>query len=190
MHSPDKRLDKSHEIVKLSDVLCQDVRDLHRRLMDLSAAVNHGMKSASLSLAEQADAGFLFRDLMNVFDECRKEAKATQELAGKLIAARVIQDSVGKPGASDNVKGKLCSATAQMRMEAQLPEKGTPERLALLVHFGVPKELAESELVKPDWDKMAEHVTELAQKGKKLPPGVGKSWPKFWCVFRRNSNGG
>ena len=111
---------------------------------------------------------------------------AAKDLAGKIIALQLLQsaESVNSEG-EDVVRGDFAIAIPDLKMEAALPKKGTPEYEAFLSHFGISAKTAELGVLKPDWKAIGKLVTKAAQDGVKFPPGLGKKYPKYTATFRR-----
>lgn len=138
---------------------------------------------------EMADMGFFARELERLLDDMRKDAKSQKELLGKLLCIDVMQESLEDQGNSDDViHGKYARAECDMKMEAVLPKKGTPEYRKLLEHFGVSDEAIDHGLFSIHWNWMKEYLTELAQQGKKTPPGVLDTNPSYYAKFVRKSS--
>ena len=90
----------------------------------------------------------------------------------------------GDVKAAETIKGKLCTASPHVKHMPKLPKSGTPEYAELLIHLGVPKELAESGRVSPRHNGMVDYVTELHEEGKPLPPHVHFAYPDYRCTYR------
>lgn len=170
----------------------QRLEELFDAMIGFQAGVQHVLSDISellqksdLRLTEAADIGFMTREISRAFDDLRKEAEARSALAGKRIAVALTERSLNDPNTPMTIQGRLASATPDVKIEAVLPRAGTKEFDTFLEHLGVPPALVESGLIKPDWKRVQEHLNRLQEDGKPLPPGVGKTYPRFHSVFRR-----
>ncbi len=170
--------------------LLHKIEDLHvefrGEMQTLTAAMRDGKKTPE----ETTDIGFLFRECESILDDWRKDCQASKLLAELLIAKVILfsPKSVNE-GVEDTVHGTLATATPRLTTESGLPKRGTPEYTALLSHYGIPIELINKGLIALHYVEFAKEVTRLQEDGKPPPPGVGESYSKFRCTFRRKSNG-
>lgn len=176
-----------HNDITRLRALFAKIMDLHHEILDHVLEVNKKSKEQTYSDPDMTDGGYLLREVGSLLNECRKEAEQSCELFGKILAARIIQRSVSNPNASDMTRGTLASAQANMKMEAQIPKSGTMDYDLFLRHIGLPDPVAKTGLLKPDWKKVSEYVTKRAEDGKTTTPGLGKTWPKYSCTFRKIS---
>jgi len=147
------------------------------------------IKSKALSNEELTDFGFLCRELEKLFDELRKECKARKELCGSVIAYRLIQESLTDPTITMKSKGELATGTPNLKMEVQLPKKFTDEYFQLTDFFGVPREVAETGILRLDWKMVTTYCTKLLEDGKSIPEGFGKKYPRYVTTYRRTKGG-
>jgi len=147
------------------------------------------IKSKALDNSELTDFGFLCRELENLFDELRKECKARKELCGSIIAYRLIQESLTDPTITMRSKGTLATGTPDIKMQAALPKKFTDEYFQLTDFFGVPRDVAETGILRLDWKRVTEYCTKLSNEGKPIPEGFGKRYPLYSTTFRKTKGG-
>lgn len=141
--------------------------------------------STHMSNENMCDFGFFCREAENTLDELRKEVKARKELCGQVIAIRKTQDSMTDPSVKLKVMGQYATGSPDVKMQAQLPKKFTPEYFALTDYFKVPREVAATGVLRLDWKATGEFVTQLANDGHKPPEGFGKQYPTYVTTFRR-----
>lgn len=173
----------SHERTKALFSMLEKARDLHVELLSGLLALTEDIKAKRLLRADLADAGYICREIGRLCDEIRKEAAARESLAGAILSAIYTQETLNNPSVSDVIRGNICRAKVDMVMEASLPAEGTPEYEQFLDHIGLPESLRK--ICKPSWKKLSQMITELASEGKPLPPGIGKSWPRYFAVFTK-----
>lgn len=147
------------------------------------------IKSKILSNEELTDFGFLCRELEHLFDELRKECKARKELCGGIIAYRLIQESLTDPTITMKSKGTLAIGAPDVKMEVGLPKKFTDEYFQLTDFFEVPREVAETGILRLDWQMVTRYCTKLMQDGKSIPEGFGKKYPRYVTTFRKTKGG-
>jgi enamine deaminase RidA (YjgF/YER057c/UK114 family) len=169
---------------KLYDSLVSLQASVQAVLADVSTL----LQQAGTKLPDVADVGFLAREIAKTFDNLRKEADARAALAGQVVAVTLTERSLTDPNTAMTIRGRLASATPDVKIEAILPSPKSPEYVQFMQFIGVPLTLIESGLVKPDWPRVQELCNALQQDGKKLPTGIGRTYPRFHAVFRRRRN--
>ena len=180
-HKPDPRL--KHSVPKDIHVLMQDLMDYHRIVAEVMGILTDQIRRGQITGADLVDAGYLCREISDLFDELRKETKARCELSGKVLAAQFMQDSLVNPTADDVVRGNISRAKVDMVMEATVPKEGSKEYEDFCNFIGLGT--AARAYAKPSWSKVSDLVTTLASEGRPLPPGIGKSWPRYTAVFTK-----
>lgn len=146
--------------------------------------VENTLKKGKANDAQLVDVGFLLREMENVFDECRKEAKARKELISRLLAAKAI-DSLNDPeGAQGRFDGNLASAIPDAKIYPKIPRPGSDDYLALMEFMGVPAPVAALGLLKPSFTATQEWLQERAAEGKNPPNCLG-TYTDAVCIFRR-----
>lgn len=177
--------DKKLSIVEKMQAQLVKVKGFHDNLYEDLVSLSAMIKSGTLTREEFVDLGFLCRECSKLLDESRKDCNARQEYLGKLIAMQVTQESLTNPNMDTTVRGTLARGTTDVKTKAKLPTKGTPEYQALLDHFYVPRQIIESEVLKPDWTTIGNMVTQCMEDGKSLPPGVTDTYTVFTTTFTK-----
>lgn len=192
MHPSDAKLlvdifggEPSTEIIKELMGVQEQVLLLYNLVYGFMSKNNELIKSKNLKNEELCDFGFICRELENVFDELRKEVKARKELCGQIIAYRLVQASVMDPTIKMKVQGQFATGTPDVKMQMELPKKFTEEYFQITDHFRVPRNVAETGILRLDWKAVTEHCTKLMQDGKQTPNGFGKKYPKYQTVYRK-----
>lgn len=171
---------------RLESLHTDSLLKLQEEFSTVMAEISLALVSPDTKLPDVADIGYLSREISVIFDHMRLEAQARQALAGKRIAVTLTERSLSDPNVSTTVKGQIASATPDVKIESILPRAGTPEMQEFLKWIGVDPLVVESGMVKPDWKVVQEHINRLQEDGKPLPPGIGKTYPRFHSIFRRN----
>ena len=161
------------------------MNDVHHFFLTHLTCILNKTKGKQYGLSEFVDLGFLCRESENLLDDWRKDCKARKELIGKIIAFEVTKSSLNDPNMNETIHGTLATGTPDVKIWAALPKKNTPEYQAVLDFFYVPRRSIDEGILKLDWNKVKELVTTLAQEGKTLPPGIGKTYPEYSTVFRK-----
>ncbi len=172
----------------------------HKDMYDLIAESDPSMKSGKdFTQADYVDFGIIFRDIENMMDEIRKEAKARHETAGRIIAMIWSQLALANPNnpPDEVVRGELGSASPNVKQQGKIPERGTPEYFDFLKFLGFPKEVADKYCfstdniptplkLSVDWNGLGDWLTYRAAAGLPVPPSIGKTYPVFSSTFRRS----
>jgi len=175
----------STDIIKEFVEVREQVQLLYNLVYGFLAKNNELIKSKKLSSEELCDFGFLCRGLENLFDELRKESKARKELCGSIIAYRLTMASVSDPTLKMRVQGQFATGTPDVKMQAALPKKMSPEYFQLTDHFGIPRNVVETGILKLDWKSVIELCTKLMHEGKTIPNGFGKQYPLYTTIYRK-----
>lgn len=173
-----------------------DVKDLASKLDALKTAhhesyeqltlIDERIKKNQLSLQDLVDIGFLCREMEDLLDEMRKNAKKRKAFVQRYLVMRHTASAMTGTPLPDTLQGEHASASNfRVKKMAELPEFGQDGYTKYMESLGIPKEVIAKGLVKPDWEQTAEHVTVLLEDGKKLPPGLGQTWNDYTCTFTR-----
>lgn len=166
--------------------LTEELKELHHRVYEHLSLIDERMKKNQTSNQDMVDLGFLCREQEELLDEMRKNAKARKEFTQRMLVTLWTGAALTPTPLPDTIKATLASANNfRIKKMAQLPEYGGEDYVLYLRSLGIPEEVISKGLVKPDWDKTAEHVTTLLEDGKKLPPGIGQTWNIYTCTFIR-----
>lgn len=169
-------------LMELTDVL----KDLHHKVYEHLTLIDERMKSGQTGIQDMVDLGFLCREQEDLLDEMRKNAKARREFTQRLLVTKWTGAAMTADPLPDTIRATLASANNfRIKKMAQLPEYGGKDYVLYMESLGIPKEVIQKGLVKPDWEQTAEHVTVLLEDGKKLPPGIGQTWNIYTCTFIR-----
>jgi len=175
----------STDIIKEFVGVREQVQLLYNLVYGFLAKNNEQIKSKQLASEELCDFGFICRDLENILDELRKELKARKELCGQIIAFRKTQESIQDPSISMKVQGQFATGTPDVKMQAALPHKFTDEYYQITDYLGVPRDVASSGVLRLDWKRVTEFLTQLTRDGKQIPEGFGKQYPSYVTVYRK-----
>lgn len=157
-------------------------RDGYRQLQELKklCAVERDMK-------ELADISYALLKSEQALVDLAKEIRMFKEIVDKSLCALWVQS--GNP---DPIRTEYVTASPGVKMMASLPRHNSdPERYAALMKYlGVKAEFSQGvdgkDLVRPHWPGFVEHLTQLAEQGKPLPPGIDadKTYPVYQVSLR------
>ena len=151
-------------------------------LSNADKAIRSGASDADL-----VDAGFLSRELENMFDELRKEAKARREFVEMELTKRGATRVVSGEDSDNLVHGTLARAKVDAVMTANIPEKGTPEWGRLMKDLGIPEEPVKNGLVSVSFRGLSSLLTARAEKGLPPPAGISRMYAQPKVVFTRKA---
>ncbi len=183
-----KKVLPSSDIIKEFLGIQDEIHIFYSLVYGFLSKNNELIKSRKMSNEELCDFGFLCREQEKIFDELRKEMKARKELCGQIIAYRLTQAAIQDPSIKMKVNGSLATGTPDLKMIAAIPKKLSAEYYQLTDYLSVPREVAATGILKLDWKTTMEFVTQLAQDGKKIPPGFGRQYPTYTTVYRKKRN--
>lgn len=141
---------------------------------------------------ELADTAYAMREAIDLTDEFAKVAKQTKHLAEKMACLLWMQGDSDQP-----IRTKYVTATPDLAQKMGLPtRRKNPEEFKAMMQFlEVPEHLwnvddKKSTVIEPHWPGMMEHIKELMEQGKPLPPGIDphKTYPDYKLrLTRRNA---
>lgn len=169
--------------------LTRRVEDLYAVLYTYASDIGDRVKKTEFDLETLVDLGFLLRVMEHKFDELRKDLKARKEIVGKLVAYVAYQNALAADANGTKVdmtvRGQLAIGIPEQRMSASPPKKGSPEYNTFLRSLGISEEMIKDQILVPAWKGIETLVSKLTMEGRKLPPGLGKTYPQFKTTFRR-----
>jgi len=148
-------------------------REIYKQLIDLKEDVAN-----ELSEVELADAAFALAQSIKYLEDLRKElTKAASHI--KNMACLLWTENQATTMNGEPIRTPYCTAMPEVKMYAPFPIKKDREGWDELMDWlGIPKEIADKEIVRPHYPSMLELCTELSKEGKPLPPGVDPSKKK------------
>lgn len=159
--------------------LMEQTQALYASIYDALATVAQDTKEKERRKSELADTAFAMREISQLADHIRKRAEAIQALAEQLACMLALRDMDGEAIRTDYV-----TATPHVQQVARVPNSREPERYRLFMeHLGVPEELwhrpttdhdvlEKKEIVRLHWPGVLQYLTECAEQGLPVPPGM------------------
>lgn len=154
------------------------VKEAHEEAYRCMRRLEEITKTCS-DMSEQADTAYGMNECIKLLEDTRKHARRIKETAEKIGCAVWIKDG----GDTKNIKTEYVTATPDIKMIASIPKQSTqPEAYnALMDWLQVPEEARENDAIRPHWPGLVSHISDLAQQGKPLPPGIDfeKTYPQY-----------
>jgi|TARA_Y100000034_G_C6716689_1_gene316858 hypothetical protein len=151
------------DLQTLTEML-ERLQEQHMKVLShLITITEKAKKRTAYELPDTCDIGFTLREMETLLDEWRKDVTARKNLVGKLIAFEVLSD----PDMGDTVQGELARGKIFMKKKLRPPKKGSVEYEKAMEHFGVPPSVTTRGLVKLDWEKTSDALTEEMEDGTK-----------------------
>jgi len=141
----------------------------------------------TMTMPDRVDTGFFMREMEKLLEEIRKDVKARKELCGSIVAMSIAKDALNNPEKWEEfVEGRFAKALPHIKSLPKIPKRGTPEYEELCEWLKVDKEL--EPFISMRWSTLCDLCTELAEEGKKLPPGIRHAYTEYTTIFRRRNN--
>jgi len=182
---------KPHEHTTKLNKFRLDMVRLKMTIQGLLDEVTEMIMSESYSRQDQVDLGWIFRELENLCDDMRKDSKARKMNIGKLLAFRLVSETLAEEEDelhvtedSGRAEGVYATGTATMSMKSPLPKPPTEEYTNLCRFLGVDEDWIESGIVGFRFQNLGKLVTRLTEEGQPLPPGISKTFPEYSMTFR------
>jgi len=169
------------------DDLYRTASELHEQLFTRLTALDTTM-TAIVGLKEKADAIHSLNEVEKLVDAINKRVKVMRK---KLDGITGLEWSLGDDG--EPIRTAYCTCSPKTKQTASFPRRDDePEAYyAATDHFGIPRELAETEMFRPHWPTLSALLTDLGADGLALPPGLeraGKTYTEFKVACRRKAN--
>lgn len=148
--------------------------------------ITSSVKDMKLNKKQMVDIGFLCRESERLLDDLRKDCKVRQLFIGSKLAMLITQESLTDLSVDTTVRGKFARGETTVKKKAKLPQKGTKEYDNLLEYFYIPKRIIETGVLAPSWSKIGDLVSECAEEGKLMPPGINETYTEFITTYFKN----
>ena len=164
----------------------RSVKAAHRSIVQLTTELHDDYQK--LNLAEMCDLLYAIREIIRLLEDGRKVLNKFRSPVDKFACVKWMQlaDTRGK---QSRFHTEYCSAFPDMKSFVKHPHKRKADSEAfdkLMEHLGISKELAEMEVVRPNWEGMKHYVDQRINEGKQVPPGCDPSvtYTEFEMGFR------
>lgn len=161
----------------------------HKQLYQFALQVRS--EAEQLSLTDAVDLGFLLREIGACAEDLKKEITHIRELLERIICIKWIANSTNDISKAVPIHGELATGSPDVKQAAVLPrQKDDPAAYdAFIKRIGVMGAARKLGLVRPHWPTVIAYLSDLAERGKPLPPGVSvdKTYPVYRVVFRRRT---
>jgi hypothetical protein len=146
-------------------------RAFHRECYADIIAVRDAAKGGKISKETLIDCRHLAYMISKDLDDARKEVDVLERLCSDIACALYMTEHMAEV-TSERIIGEIATGTPDLKMQANLPPKGSEAYLKLLEHFGVNKAHAAADLVHVHWPGLRDYLTALTAAGKPPPPGI------------------
>ena len=167
-------------------VVLEDAERVYEAVNSISYEVGGLLQTqgpTALSEEEMVDVGFLFKRLEEMLDATRKECGHKKEQLGRLLAAVITRRALAD-SSEPTARGELAVATADVKVRAVVPKRGTPEYEELMKHLGVREDVRHAGVLTPHWLHLSDWLTAAASRGERLPPGITTLRPDATVTYR------
>ncbi len=163
-----------HEVVQEACTLLTRVERFHRTVLVHTLKLKELVASPELTQGDRADLAYLMREMGSMMDHLRKETNDRRRMLDRVMCMVWTSQCEDKPDTRRSIHGALATATPKIKMSVNVPSpKSDPVGFAALcTHFGLSPDAIEMGLMRVHWPSLVEHVSELAENGLPLPPGV------------------
>lgn len=163
-----------HEIVTEAAALLSRVQRFHRTVLAHTIVLKELVETPALTQGDRADLAFLMREISNMMDHLRKETADRRRMLDRIMCIVWTKQCEEDDSVTRSIHGELATATPKIKMAANVPSpKNDPKGYQLLCeHFGLDSVAIEEGLMRVHWPSLTEHISQLAEDGLPLPPGV------------------
>tara|TARA_R110002096_G_scaffold97208_3_gene216607 strand:- start:37212 stop:37721 length:510 start_codon:yes stop_codon:yes gene_type:complete len=158
--------------------IVQEFKESFSNIYGLISDLDEPLRKGEFSKEDMTDIGFFLRELSNVSDDLRKEAKARSEFIGKLICLRALEDG------ETTTRGKYATGSSEGGVKPSVPKPGTLEFEQLCDLFKIPE--SNRDVIRFHWKTIREQIEQAASEGKDYPVNISTT-PDFRTVYRRRN---
>jgi hypothetical protein len=152
-----------------------EIIETHKRIYD--NVISLRTQIPNLNLGELADLACAMRETLRMLEDVEKSIKEVQKSAEKFCTLSWMNESQIS-GEQYRIKTKYCSAEPKIKQFPKFPSKRryNPEAFDRIMQgLGIPQELIESEIVRPNWEPFTDWFSTRQQAGLPVPEGIDPS---------------
>lgn len=139
----------------------------------------------TLSIEDLCDTGFLMREIGRILKDLKDGLESKQGIVSRVLASRAATAALQNEML--DLRGKLCSATPEVKTKPIFPKEGTDDYSKLMRWIGVSNELIDSPLLRPSFKGLEAELTKRMALGEPAPPGVISSFTEVTVVYRKRT---
>lgn len=171
----------------------EELKPIYQRLQEAYQAFDQFYETIAplrsqamgLGLTELADLNYVLENLEQTHLAIVKEIAAVKRQFITILVAGWVQRSLTE-GAPEPVRGRLATASPDVKKNAKLPSFGTNEYAALMRHLGVPDKLIADDRIKPDFKAVQNYLQKALAEGKNV---AGIDPTQLWTESRLSFRG-
>ena len=164
------------------------VKEAYNTVYLLLSTIRDNVRKNKYTLEDMVSLIYVMRELSRLFNDIRKEADGVTHIFENVCCAKYVMTHQDCPEKSDPIRSPLATGTPRVTLGVTLPkERHDPERYyELMRYFGIPVEALKDKLIKGHWPGICERVSQLAEEGKPLPPGIkpDDTYPVYSIIIR------
>jgi len=164
------------------------VRRVYVDTYKLLSTVRDEVRGSQYALEDMVNVIYVLRELSRLFNDIRKETDGVLHIFENVCCAMYVMLYQNSPEKSNPIRASLATGTPRLTVGVTLPkERSDPEKYyELMKYFGIPAEALKNKLIKSHWPGICEYVSQLAEEGKPLPPGINpdKTYPMYSIAIR------
>jgi len=173
------------DIVKLKDDW-DSFSDLFQSMYLRMQEMIEEIKRGKTTMKQNADIGYITRNIGGIADELKKECNAKCGLIGKMISFAQTKEGIINEENPKSVRGKLGLAVPMVSQTPNVPKRNTDEYYRLCEALRIPKDVAMQGVMQFHYKTLQDITTELVTNGKKPLAGLEVTRPHYFCQFRKS----
>jgi len=133
---------------------------------------------ADYKITNNVDFLYVMRETSKIANDLRKECDGIIKIFENVTCALWVTQNEAGP-----IRGALATGSPDLKVGVNLPNQNRePEKFeALMNFFKIPNDAVKNKVVKLYWPGLCEHISNLIEEGKPLPPGIDptKTYPTY-----------
>jgi hypothetical protein len=180
MHQAVKELNELK--IKVEDTLAEAYLSLQEYMDDI--------RSGNMEVEDLSDIGLFCRQIKDMCDELRKEAKAREMFIGQQLARRITKLAMSGEIDSMSIKGNYSSCSPKIKKLLFPPKVDSPAYKEMCDFLGIPDDhpFRERGIVDFHCKALSTWATEEYEKGSPAPDWATRMHTDYTTVFRQRNN--
>jgi len=159
--------------------------DSYAQLAELRDCMREG--TGKYDMKDMVSFIYIMREVSTLANDLRKECDGIQKMFENSVCAIWVIQGNNKP-----IRSALATGSPDLKLGVSIPnQKREPEAFKeLMEYFKIPENVIEDNILKPYWPGLCEHISQLAEEGKPLPPGIdpNKTYPTYSVRIKRRKD--
>jgi len=159
---------------------------------ELVSKIRDIARTGSISCEDLVNFVYVLREMSKLANDLRKELDGVMNILEGICCVQYVTQHADTPEKAEPIRAMLATGSPTCRLNIRMPKLRTEPELyySVMAFFGVSREAIDSNTIKAYWPGLCDAVTQLAEQGKALPPGLDedRTYPTYSLTVRAQQN--